>query len=183
MRPVADLGALPPTFESTGIGTDADQPVSGPHPFRGERRIGSGPSFWEFAAHETLRWGIKTRSGFRVIGADGGSVAGTPASVGQRIWLSLGIGRLRVREPVRITAVIREPDRVGFAYGTLAGHPLRGEESFVVERRPDGVVHLVISSVSTVTGAWRLVGPLVRLAQWHFRWRYFRAFRRESAQR
>jgi uncharacterized protein (UPF0548 family) len=35
---------------------------------------------------------------------------------------------------VRVVAVADEPDRCGFAYGTLPGHAVCGEEAFVVAR-------------------------------------------------
>jgi uncharacterized protein (UPF0548 family) len=45
------------------------------------------------------------------------------------------IGPLRVVAPTRIVRVVDEPDRRGFTYGTLRGHPEAGEEEFAVERR------------------------------------------------
>jgi uncharacterized protein (UPF0548 family) len=50
--------------------------------------------------------------------------------------LSLGVAAIRLRAPCRIVYVIDEPDRRGFAYGTLPGHPERGEEAFIISRRP-----------------------------------------------
>lgn len=78
--------------------------------------------------------------------------------------------------PVRIVEVIDEPDRAGFAYGTLPGHPERGEESFVVERRADGTVWSVVT-VDAVPGPLvaRLVGPLVQLVSTFALGRYARA--------
>jgi uncharacterized protein (UPF0548 family) len=32
---------------------------------------------------------------------------------------------------------VDEPNRIGFGYGTLQGHPESGEESFVVSREDD----------------------------------------------
>jgi uncharacterized protein (UPF0548 family) len=39
-----------------------------------------------------------------------------------------------VREPVRVVAVADLPDRRGFAYDTLPGHPVTGEEAFIAHR-------------------------------------------------
>jgi uncharacterized protein (UPF0548 family) len=39
----------------------------------------------------------------------------------------------------RVVGVVNEPERHGFAYGTLATHAMRGEELFTVERRQDTV--------------------------------------------
>jgi len=72
--------------------------------------------------------------------------------------------------------VIDEPDRKGFAYGTLPGHPERGEESFVVERRPDESVWLTIRSFSRPANRWFWAAyPLLRMMQAIFTERYKRA--------
>ena len=76
---------------------------------------------------------------------------------------------------------VAEPDRVGFAYGTLAGHPESGEESFVLERDPEGVVTLTVTAISR-PAAWytRAAGPVGRLARRLIARRYGRALRRLS---
>ena len=38
--------------------------------------------------------------------------------------------------PCRVVDVVDEPDRRGFAYGTLPGHPETGEERFMAQRDP-----------------------------------------------
>jgi uncharacterized protein (UPF0548 family) len=134
-------------------------------------RIGSGADVWSEAAAAVLHWEVKTRSGFSVDG---------PRSRVRRdaeYSLRLRIGPVRVVEPVRVVAVVEQRDRVGFAYGTLPGHPLRGEEAFIVERVGDEV-HLVIRSVTAPgRGRWRPLFPLVVLLQRLFRRRYLRALR------
>ncbi|MEP6842831.1 MAG: DUF1990 domain-containing protein [Pseudolysinimonas sp.] len=80
------------------------------------------------------------------------------------------------RIPARVVYVIDEPNRKGFAYGTLPGHPERGEESFFVERRPDESVWLIIRAFSRPASAIVWAGyPLVRLLQAIFTERYRRA--------
>ena len=71
--------------------------------------------------------------------------------VGDRRWLVAHLGPWKVREPIEVVAVVDEPDRQGFAYGTLTGHPLRGEEAFIVERLPDGslLAHRPIGHATT----------------------------------
>lgn len=41
--------------------------------------------------------------------------------VNDSFWLVAHLGPVTVREPVRVVAVVDEPDRRGFAYGTLDG--------------------------------------------------------------
>lgn len=131
-------------------------------------RLGTGPELWDHVTAELLVWGVKTRSGFTV---DGGAVV-----VGRRYWLIARVGPLRVREPVEVVAIINEPDRQGFAYGTLSGHPVSGEEAFLAERRPDGSVWLTVRSMTrSSSGPWRAIHPLLRLAQRRYKRRYLQA--------
>jgi uncharacterized protein (UPF0548 family) len=67
--------------------------------------------------------------------------------------------------PARVVYVVNEPDRVGFAYGTLPGHPEQGEEAFIVCRR-DGRVHYEITAFSKPRHpVARLGGPASRAFQ------------------
>jgi uncharacterized protein (UPF0548 family) len=139
-------------------------------------RIGEGSTRWEFASTAVLEWGVKTRSGFSVL-ADG-QVSGEPPPVrlDQRYWLVAHVGPFRVSEPIQVVSVVDEHNRRGFAYGTLDGHPVSGEESFVVERHADGSVWLTLRSVSRASsGIWRVAYPGVAMAQRWYRRRYLRA--------
>ncbi len=71
--------------------------------------------------------------------------------------------------------VVSEPDRRGFAYGTLPGHPERGEELFLVERQ-DGSTYAEVRSFSR-PGRWfsRLGLPVVRWVQRRYVERYLDA--------
>ncbi|MEH3078354.1 MAG: DUF1990 family protein [Quadrisphaera sp.] len=82
-----------------------------------------------------------------------------------------------MREPVRVVAVVDTDDRRGFAYGTLRGHPVSGEEAFVVHRDPEGRVHLTLRSLTrpAPSGPWRLVFPALLVAQRVYRRRYQQA--------
>ena len=66
--------------------------------------------------------------------------AGARATLGATVLVCARIGPLWTINPCRIVYVIAEPDRAGYAYGTLPGHSEHGEETFTVERTPDGVV-------------------------------------------
>lgn len=73
--------------------------------------------------------------------------------------------------------VLNETNRQGFAYGTLVGHPLIGEEVFAVEYDPaDGSVYGVVAAFSR-RGAWytRAGGPIVRIIQRWYVDRYISA--------
>ncbi|MFF3563218.1 DUF1990 family protein [Streptomyces sp. NPDC002574] len=169
-------GAL--TYGSVGATRPTEERWSawatGLRPFSRTVVIGHGDADWRAAAHAVLRWGVKRRSGFTVTGCDG---AGERVAVGAEYRITAGFGPFVVHEPVRVVAVVDTPDRCGFAYGTLPGHPVCGEEAFVVHRSPDGAVSLTIRSLTRAApqGPWRLLFPALLLAQRFFRRRYLRA--------
>ncbi|MEY2476938.1 MAG: hypothetical protein QOG87_2253 [Actinomycetota bacterium] len=70
---------------------------------------------------------------------------------------ALPVGPAYVPAACRIVWVVDEPDRFGFAYGTLPAHPETGEEAFVVHRDGSGGVSLEITVFS------RARHPLARL--------------------
>jgi uncharacterized protein (UPF0548 family) len=85
--------------------------------------------------------------------------------------------------PDRIVAVVHEPDRFGFAYGTLPGHPERGEEAFLVERHADGRTTATIRVAAK--GDWliaRLASPIVRRLQRAALNRYLAALQRHATE-
>jgi uncharacterized protein (UPF0548 family) len=97
-------------------------------------------------------WQVHRGAGL-VVEADGPLTVGTNVAMGA----PLPVGWIDVT--CRIVAVVDEPDRFGFAYGTLPNHPEVGEESFTVARQPaGGPVEFVVESVS------RPAHPLARLA-------------------
>lgn len=139
--------------------------------------LGNTDGQWEIAARRVLDWSVKTRSGFEVVDAHGHDASSSVGPVGQRTWLIAHLGPLRIWEPVQVVAVIDEPARKGFAYGTLSGHPLAGEEAFIVERKADGSVWFSLRSASRPSpGPWRLAHPALRLAQTWYRRRYLRVW-------
>ncbi|WP_368496680.1 DUF1990 family protein [Herbiconiux sp. A18JL235] len=92
---------------------------------------------------------------------------GTPlASPGATAMLTIRLLGLPFKAPVRVVYQVDEPGRRGFAYGTLPGHPVSGEESFVVEHRADDSVWVVVRAFSRgSTWFYRLGAPVVRAVQ------------------
>jgi len=165
------------TGPPAGATHPADVSWSPPPGWRGYERTvvtGSGAAHWAAVSVEVLERGVKTRSGFAVEPAGGSSrvtLDAEPRPVA-------AVGPFRVREPVRIVAVVTGPDRCGFAYGTLPGHPVSGEEAFVVSRAPDGTVSLTLRSLTRpAPGVWWLLFPLLLIAQRGYRRRYLRVLR------
>jgi uncharacterized protein (UPF0548 family) len=87
---------------------------------------------FEAASEAIAAWEVHIGSGLAVL-ADGPIAVGTNVAMGA----PLPVGYVDVT--CRIVAVVDEPDRQGFAYGTLPVHPERGEEAFLIVRHDSGV--------------------------------------------
>ena len=136
--------------------------------------IGHGRRCWDAAALAVLDWQVKTRSGFTVEPVIGDRRVRANAEY----RLTAHLGPITVREPVRVVAVVNRPTRRGFAYGTLDGHPVSGEEAFVVHRNPAGEVWLTLRSLTRASrGRWRWTFPALLLVQQYYRRRYQTALR------
>jgi uncharacterized protein (UPF0548 family) len=134
--------------------------------------IGAGDECWFLSRELLLDWAVKTRTGFDVAAVDGG----IPRVEEGRDYVLTAGRALAIREPVRVVAVVDERDRCGFAYGTRSGHPVSGEEAFILTRAADGRVRLTMRSVTyAASGRWRLAFPALLIAQRYYRRRYRRA--------
>ncbi|NJC21136.1 uncharacterized protein (UPF0548 family) [Arthrobacter pigmenti] len=134
--------------------------------------VGHGDQAWQRAAEDVLLWRVKTRSGFTV----GSDVSIHP---GQRLIVTARVLGFSIREPIEVVSVVRESDRSGFSYRTLPGHPVCGEEAFIVHRRGDEVL-LTVRSLTRAAAQqpWRTLFPALLVAQRIVRRRYLRALRR-----
>jgi uncharacterized protein (UPF0548 family) len=172
----AGLGQRLLSYEDAGATRPATRDWTAPAGYRNYEktvRIGAGDEYWQAVSAAVLVWGVKTRSGFAVEPAVPGGVS---VQVGERYWLLAHLGPVVVREPTQVVAVVEEADRRGFAYGTLHGHPVSGEEAFIVRRDADGVVFLTLRSLTRPgQGLWRLAFPGALVAQRMYRRRYLRA--------
>lgn len=131
--------------------------------------VGYGDLVWERAVEDVLRWRVKTASGFSVDQTG-------PVAPGDRVTVTARLFGVVVVEPVEVVDVIDERDRVGFAYRTLPGHPVCGEEAFIVHRMGDAV-SLTVRSLTRAAPQqpWRALYPLLLIAQRIARRRYLRA--------
>jgi uncharacterized protein (UPF0548 family) len=117
---------------------------------------------FDTAARDLFGWQVQARAGLRVAAS---ALNVEPASV---VVMRLGIGPLALRIPCRVVYVIDEPDRQGFAYGTLPGHPESGEEAFVLHREAGNRVRFAITAFSRpATRLAKLGAPVSRQLQ-HF---------------
>ena len=91
---------------------------------------------------------------------------GPEAVPGLRVVSRPGAGPVHLSVPCQVVWAERGADRIGFGYGTLAGHPFRGEEAFAVERDDAGDLWFVATAYSVPDRWWvRLAGPLTVVGQ------------------
>lgn len=152
---LADLAGLPLTYSE--VGATASALPGGYHHVRLSRRIGSGRKRFEQAADAVLRYGMLLGAGLRV------QATTEVAQVGTDV-----LGRLGpFVAPCRVVYVIAETDRRGFAYGSLPGHAVTGEEMFGVRYDPaDDSVHSEVVAFSRPATWWSRLGrPALSVAQ------------------
>src|SRR3954447_24548989 len=137
---------------------------------RGGRGAGS-----RRGAAAVFRWTAQRGAGLQV------SASGPASSPGTVVLMTAGLPRLGLDIPCRVVWVVDQPDRRGFGYGTLPGHPESGEESFVVSLRPDGEVVYELRAFSRPgTRLSRLGGRVSGRLQTLALDRYVRAIRRAA---
>jgi uncharacterized protein (UPF0548 family) len=162
---LSDLAALPLTYSE--VGATAGPLPAGYHHIQKSAVIGSGRSRFEGAAEKGMRWGMLRGAGLRV------EATTEVAAVGSEVIVHLG----PLRAPCRVVYVVDEPDRRGFAYGTLPGHAETGEERFVVRYDPGtDQVYADVTAFSRHATWWsRLGSPVTSMAQRVITERYLKA--------
>jgi uncharacterized protein (UPF0548 family) len=129
-------------------------------------------------ACEALRcWHAHRGAGARVVPAD------TPLTVGSTVVVALGFRAFTAIAPCRIVWTVDDEDNFGFGYGTLEGHPERGEESFVIHRQR-GHVTFAITAASCPAGLIPRAGsPVTRMIQKRVTNHYLHALKRAVTSR
>jgi uncharacterized protein (UPF0548 family) len=172
---LAQLADAPLTYPEVGRTREGDLPAGYDHVER-SHVVGAGRADFDRAAAAVFRWAAQRGAGLRVQ-ADG--PASTPGTV---VLMTAGLRRLGLDIPCRVVWVVDEPDRRGFGYGTLPGHPESGEESFVVALQPGGEVVYTLRAFSRLsTPLARLGGPVAHRVQTLALNRYVAAISRAAA--
>ncbi|MFI9359745.1 DUF1990 family protein [Kitasatospora sp. NPDC053057] len=153
--------AAEPTYPEVGATRRGRLPDGYAH-LRRRVHLGRGPEVLERAGRYVLGWGSQLGTGFAVY-------PGGPARDGATVMLRLSLPGSRWPRlviPCRVVWTVAEPDRIGFAYGTLPGHPECGEESFLVSMDAEGEVWFEVAAFSRLS-AWyaRLGRPVALLCQ------------------
>lgn len=134
--------------------------------------LGHGRAVFRAAAKALLTWEMHRRAGALVVASDASARAGTT------VLQALGLGPVAVMAPCRVVYVLREPSQMGFAYGTLPGHPESGEEAFVVRLDAAGAVEFTVTAFSRPGSALtHIAAPLARAVQDWMTTRYLQAMK------
>lgn len=159
------LRAAPLTYDE--VGATAGPPPPGYGHLERSRSL-PGRDF-EAGAERLMGWQVHEAAGLRVTASE------LRVELDAVVEMFLGPWWLGVRAVCRVVQVFDEPDRVGFAYGTLPGHAESGEEAFVLERVGDVTSFTVRAFSRPVTRMARLGGPATGLVQGVMAERYLKA--------
>ncbi|RSM98280.1 DUF1990 domain-containing protein [Streptomyces sp. WAC 01325] len=142
------------TYDDVGATRERDFCPPGFHPMNVRTRIGEGEDVFRRAAEAVMTWEMHRTMG---VGMETAADRAAP-DVDVTVTLA-GV----IRAPCRVVWTVEEHRRTGWAYGTLAGHPECGEESFVVDRTGDGTVWLTVHAFSRAAKWYaRAGGPATR---------------------
>jgi uncharacterized protein (UPF0548 family) len=123
------------------------------------RVLGAGTSDFERAVAGLREWRAHRGAGVRVL------TSAPSLTEGVNVAMALPLVGAYALATCRIVAVVDEPDRFGFAYGTLPAHPERGEEAFIVVRDSESVMFEVSAFSRPADVLARLGAPVARSVQ------------------
>ncbi len=166
---LAEAARAPFTYTQVGA-TSVGALPSGFRHVRQERVLGRGVDDFALTSDALMTWNVQRRAGLRVL-------ASSPSvRDGAVVLCGIGPGAVGITVPCRVVYTIADERRRGFAYGTLPGHPARGEESFVVSLDDDNLVRLRVVAFSRPANPLFWLGqPVARLVQRGMTSRYLAA--------
>jgi len=124
-------------------------------------------------ADQLRHWHVQTGSGLTIFPAG-------PVRPGLTFALWFRLPGAYATAVGRVVYVTSESDQTGFAYGTLPGHPERGEEAFHLVREGDRLLFKVRAFSRPRHPLARLGAPVSRLLQLRMNQAYLKTMR-ESA--
>ncbi|THV23591.1 DUF1990 domain-containing protein [Glycomyces paridis] len=137
------------------IGASRDIPM--PDGYRHLRREAVIAAPLADAAELLMTWGLHQRCGLHP--------TPTAPRAAPGVKVTLRFARL-LTIPCQVTWADQTPERAGFGYGSLPGHPERGEAAFLLETISEHRTRLILRSFSTPgTTLSRLAPPMTRLLQ------------------
>jgi uncharacterized protein (UPF0548 family) len=158
-----------PTYREVGATAGTDLPPGYVHDRESADLGPFSAQPFDRAAAALLSWQVQTGAGLTVY-------PGEPVTDGQTFALVI---RLPVAGYMmaagRVVFVLDEPDRRGFGYGTLPGHPEQGEEAFILVRHGDRLCFEVTAFSRPRHPLARIGKPVTRLIQRQTTRRYLAA--------
>jgi uncharacterized protein (UPF0548 family) len=174
-----DLASLVREQSSGGVLTYAEVGATSgflPHGYRHDRwQIDLGPDDddrFAQAASALRDWRPQKGAGLRIFPDE-------PVRPDATFALVIRVGLGFVTAAGRIVYVVDEPDRYGFAYGTLRPHPERGEESFTVVRDQNRIRFEIVSFSRPRHALARIGAPVARSLQVRITRAYLQAMRND----
>ena len=169
---IDELAAAPYSYREVGT-TRHDQLPSGYRVLRKHVVLAGGRERLDRVADRLMGWGVQLGAGLRM------QVSSRRVVQDAVLIATLQLGPFPVRTRCRVVYLIDEPERVGFAYGTLPGHPEVGEERFLVELLDDDHVRFSLTAFSRNASLLaRLGGPISHRVQAMVNDRYLDAVQR-----
>jgi uncharacterized protein (UPF0548 family) len=153
----ANAASAEPTYTEIGATRHAQLPP-GYHHGRYQIRLPERPDVFDRAVHGLRSWVPHKGAGLTV-------VPDAPPRQGATVAVAAPLGPITAVAVCRIVYVIDEADQFGFAYGTLPGHPERGEEAFIVRRTDDGAEFTIVVFSQPAELLARAGGPITRRIQ------------------
>lgn len=153
---------------------------AGFRPLRHRILVGQGERSFQQLANGILTFNLHRGAGLQV-------AADSRAAVGSLVVVAFGVGKFRLEAPCEVVWVEESDNddgarRAGFGYGTLPGHPERGEEAFIAELTEEGSVHFEVRAFSRhANWFYQLGAPVARSCQWLATRGYLHAARQLAA--
>lgn len=174
MRLSQQAQALELSYDDVGVSRRS----SSPDRFRMDHwtiELDDDQGSFDRARQALRRWAAHTGAGARIAPSE------PPIQVGQVVVVAMKIAGFTAIAPCRIVWVVDDHDRFGFAYGTLEGHPERGEESFVISRVGVRVTFEIDAASRPAALLPRLGAPVARSIQRSVTQRYLNSLKRAAS--
>ncbi|MDE0804182.1 MAG: DUF1990 domain-containing protein [Acidimicrobiales bacterium] len=160
----------PLTYEHVGATLSGDLPSGYVHDDTSVL-LGTGAGVFEAARSSLQNWAAHRGAG--LVMSDGASL-----EEGTTVALTAPLPVAHAIATCRIVRVVDEPNRYGFAYGTLPLHPEDGEEAFLIERDGEDVRFRIVAFSRPRFWAARMARPIARRLQVETLHDYLRAMQR-----
>lgn len=157
-RIASEAERFEPTYDDVGATVYADALPAGFRHDRYELELPARTGGFAVAVQGLRRWAPHLGAGLTV-------EPDRLPPVGSTVAVAAPVGPLTVIAVCRVVAIVDDPDRFGFAYGTLPGHPERGEEAFIVEQAEGRLVFRIVAFSKPAEMFARLGGPGTRRIQ------------------